>query len=210
MERARSEPDPVSGAGAPEMRSRVHAGAVPALAAAQTGGCRKCRTHREPGVVRLVRRGYNTVLRVSAKAGELHSISADERTGCMPPGALRELLGLLLAQAHGDRMSAMAIGADPESGTVGLRYYGPVGSESARWWEMTAPPSEVYGALVKTVVEGTVFATGWRPVGNMHVEINGQPLRVTVELRSWYDVLLQWGNEEVATGKQPEQTATAT
>jgi len=95
----------------------------------------------------------------------------------------RQLLGLFIAQALHDGMSAVKLGVDRSTQRVYLRYYGPVGVPEARWWGMTAPPPQAYLGLVKAVVAAMELAPGLDPPGTICARINRRAVDVRVEFK---------------------------
>ena len=143
-------------------------------------------------MVKLLGRARRPLLRVIAPPGSGHSIEVDSNMTRSPPHLFTELLGLILAQAINDGMWAVSVGASITDGSVYLKYYGPSARGMPTWWEMTPPPTEAYTRLVKAVVEATVFEGCLEPRGTIHAQINEQRIDVTVEIRNWFDINLNW------------------
>ena len=102
-----------------------------------------------------------------------------------------QLLGLLIAQAYIDGMTTIAVGCSGPDATTYLRYSRQVdGSEQS--WDMIPPPPEVYTALAQVVERTMAPLPGPTPHGLLHVELNGTPVQVRVEIRSTTDIVLSW------------------
>lgn len=131
---------------------------------------------------------------VRVRPGE--AVDVFESRGSVAEDRFRELLGLIIAQAFHDGMSAVKLGVDRGTQRVYLRYYGPGGAPDARWWDMTAPPADAYLGLVKAAVEVAEFASGLDPRGTIHGQVNRQAVDVRVEFSNWEELTLAWGADE--------------
>lgn len=145
-------------------------------------------------MVTLLRQEHPPVLQVVAQRGEMTTIDFDHVVESNPSRRFTELLGLLLAQAVTDGMHSLYLGVNREQRTAYLRYCGYTADGTKASWDMVPPPIEVYAALVKALVECTVFETGARPTGTIHAMINKVPVRLRVELENWYKVEITWSH----------------
>jgi len=147
------------------------------------------------------------MLDIRVRLGE--TVDVLESTGSTAQDRFHELLGLIIAQALHDGMSAVKLGVDRSTQRVYLRYYGPVGVPEARWWEMTAPPPQAYLGLVKAVVAAMELAPGLDPRGTICARINRRAVDVRVEFKRWDEVTLAWGASEPAQVGTPGTQGTA-
>ena len=143
-------------------------------------------------MIRIRHCAGRVVLDVRAKAGQSHGVDASPEAAREHPEEFQRLLGLLVAQAYQDGMTAIRFEADPGSQTLTMGYFGPRDGKQPIWWDMTPPPGECYGAMIKAIVEATQFEAGVCASGTLQVYVNRQLVVVNVAIVDWYHVKLSW------------------
>jgi hypothetical protein len=144
-------------------------------------------------MVKLMPRGSSRVLRIRARSVKAPIVLA-EPAGTRRAGrdAFTQLLGYILLQAFTDGMSAIRISTDPETRSIRLAYRGLSNTGDATWWEMTPPPPETYGPLIRAIIEAGTFGPTLEPNGRILAVLNGRSLEISVHFPEWRELTLSW------------------
>jgi hypothetical protein len=121
---------------------------------------------------------------------------------------LLKALGAIVCQAMHDGMLSVRIGADPESGEPCMYYYGPVGAEEPRWWDMTPPPLSAYLQMLTWVFWLAETEPSFPTIrGKIPAVKQGRRLDLDLEIDGIYSVKISWPEQEVGRLSQRELSA---
>ena len=117
--------------------------------------------------------------------------------GLDSPGSLqlektRKLLGAIVSQARLDGMSALRIQVASEHNEVSMSYFGPASDGSVMWWQMTAPPVEVYPSIIQCVMALAELEPGLPLRGRVRAKLKRKPFEVLLEVPALAEVILKW------------------
>lgn len=99
------------------------------------------------------------------------------------------LLNLIIEQAAVDQMDRVRITLQEHNKNVKLEYGR---SQTEEWWDMTAPPKEVFLALLGAALSRSILKPGRPFTGSMLFPCIGGPLQVTLVVGNLEHFELQW------------------
>jgi len=103
----------------------------------------------------------------------------------------RKLLKFTLSAAICDGMTHMKLIFIEECTTLEM-WFGFQGASQVYWWEMKAPPPQLYLHCLLALQRDVTLEDAWPPIGMLSVRFQGVDHLIRVELPSLNELVLNW------------------